>query len=101
MPENEKTIWGIHAGKTGDADSLFLKKNYIALLATVLMFALPAIHAVAGCPESLSQESMAELIKKHFQNEIPKDSERAFSELMRSGVISPFFARPPSGPAPL
>ncbi len=27
----EKTIWGIHAGKTGDADSLFLKKNVIAL----------------------------------------------------------------------
>lgn len=25
------TIWGIHAGKTGDADSLFLKKNCIAL----------------------------------------------------------------------
>jgi len=24
-------IWGIHAGKTGDADSLFLKKNCIAL----------------------------------------------------------------------
>lgn len=27
----EKTIWGIHAGKTGDADTLFLKKNFIAL----------------------------------------------------------------------
>jgi restriction system protein len=27
----EKTIWGIHAGRTGDADSLFLKKNYIAI----------------------------------------------------------------------
>ncbi|AQS59220.1 restriction endonuclease [Desulforamulus ferrireducens] len=27
----EKTFWGIHAGKTGDADNLFLKKNYIAL----------------------------------------------------------------------
>jgi restriction system protein len=27
----EKTIWGIHAGKTGDADTLFLKKNYIAI----------------------------------------------------------------------
>lgn len=25
------TIWGIHAGKTGDADSFFLKKNCIAL----------------------------------------------------------------------
>lgn len=25
------TIWGIHAGKTGDAASLFLKKNCVAL----------------------------------------------------------------------
>lgn len=28
---SEKVIWGIHAGKTGDADSLFLKKNVVAL----------------------------------------------------------------------
>ncbi|SRR6266702_5740631 len=27
----EKTLWGIHGGKTDDADSLFLKKNRIAL----------------------------------------------------------------------
>lgn len=27
----EKIIWGIHAGKTGDADNLFLKHNVIAL----------------------------------------------------------------------
>ena len=27
----EKTIWGIHAGRTGDADNLFLKGNFIAL----------------------------------------------------------------------
>lgn len=27
----EKTLWGIHAGKTGDADTLFLKKNFVAL----------------------------------------------------------------------
>jgi restriction system protein len=31
MVEQEKTIWGIHAGKTGDADTLFLKGGYIAL----------------------------------------------------------------------
>lgn len=31
MAENEKTLWGIHGGMTGDADSLFLKKNYVAL----------------------------------------------------------------------
>lgn len=28
---SEKTVWGIHAGRTGDADSLFLKKNFVAL----------------------------------------------------------------------
>jgi restriction system protein len=29
--KSEKTIWGIHGGKTGDADSLFLKDNVVAL----------------------------------------------------------------------
>lgn len=28
MAEKETTVWGIHAGKTGAADDLFLKKNY-------------------------------------------------------------------------
>lgn len=31
MAEKEVTIWGIHGGKTGDADSLFLKKNCVAI----------------------------------------------------------------------
>lgn len=31
MDGDKTTVWGIHAGKTGDADSLFLKKGYIAL----------------------------------------------------------------------
>ena len=31
MSNYEGTIWGIHAGKTGDADSLFLYKNRVAL----------------------------------------------------------------------
>lgn len=31
MSEGETNIWGIHGGRTGDADSLFLKKNRIAL----------------------------------------------------------------------
>src|SRR6266568_1310302 len=31
MAERETTVWGIHAGKTGAADSLFLKKNYIGI----------------------------------------------------------------------
>ncbi len=28
---SEPTLWGIHAGKTGDADTLFLKKNFVAV----------------------------------------------------------------------
>ncbi len=28
---SEKTVWGIHAGRTGDADALFLKKSFVAL----------------------------------------------------------------------
>jgi restriction system protein len=31
MNDKELTLWGIHAGKTGDADNLFLKKKFIAL----------------------------------------------------------------------
>ena len=31
MAKQEPTIWGIHAGRTGDADTLFLKKNCVAL----------------------------------------------------------------------
>ena len=27
----ETMVWGIHGGKTGDADSLFLKKNRYSL----------------------------------------------------------------------
>lgn len=28
---SEQTMWGLHAGKTGDADTLFLKKNFVAV----------------------------------------------------------------------
>jgi restriction system protein len=31
MPPDETIIWGIHAGRTGNADTLFLQKGYIAL----------------------------------------------------------------------
>lgn len=31
MGENEGTLWGIHAGNSGQADALFLKKHYIAI----------------------------------------------------------------------
>lgn len=31
MAEKEATVWGIHAGRTGDADTLFLKKNVVAI----------------------------------------------------------------------
>jgi hypothetical protein len=29
--DKEKTFWGIHAGKTGDAETLFEKKNVVAI----------------------------------------------------------------------
>ncbi len=28
---NDTTLWGIHAGKSGDADTLFLKKHCIGV----------------------------------------------------------------------
>jgi restriction system protein len=31
MATQERPIWGIHGGKTGDADTLFLKKHFIAI----------------------------------------------------------------------
>ncbi len=31
MLENKATVWGIHAGETGDAENLFLRKGYIAI----------------------------------------------------------------------
>lgn len=31
MPENETTVWGIHAGAGGEADDLFLKGNCVAI----------------------------------------------------------------------
>ena len=31
MQKQIQTIWGIHAGKTGDADRLFMKHNVVAL----------------------------------------------------------------------
>lgn len=31
MSEKEVTIWGIHGGKAGDADTLFLKKGFLGL----------------------------------------------------------------------
>ena len=31
MVEDEPTIWGIHAGRTGDAEGLFLQQNFVAL----------------------------------------------------------------------
>lgn len=31
MKSTDTNLWGIHGGKTGDADSLFLKKNYVGL----------------------------------------------------------------------
>jgi restriction system protein len=29
--ENDAPVWGVHGGRTGDADTLFLKKGYVAI----------------------------------------------------------------------
>lgn len=31
QPMSDSTLWGIHAGKTGDADTLFLQRNHIGI----------------------------------------------------------------------
>jgi restriction system protein len=31
MADAPPTLWGIHAGRTGDADALFLRKRFIAI----------------------------------------------------------------------
>jgi len=31
MATTEPTVWGIHAGKTGDAETLFAKRKVVAL----------------------------------------------------------------------
>ncbi|MBI1302788.1 MAG: restriction endonuclease [Phycisphaera sp.] len=31
VPEVEQTVWGIHGGRAGDADTLFLRRNLVAL----------------------------------------------------------------------
>jgi restriction system protein len=31
MPAHNSTVWGIHAGPTGDADTLFLKQGVEAI----------------------------------------------------------------------
>ena len=31
LPNNDRTLRGIHAGKTGDADTLFLNKSFVGL----------------------------------------------------------------------
>src|ERR1700690_3215832 len=42
---SSQTIWGIHAGKTGDAHSLFLNKNVVAI-------GWPAMGDLAAIPPS-------------------------------------------------
>jgi restriction system protein len=50
--EKEKTFWGIPAGQTGDAESLFDKKNVIAI-GWEKMGDLSTPHTRAECEEML------------------------------------------------
>jgi len=58
----ESTIWGIHAGRGGEADSLFLKKNVVAL----------AWHELGDLSKiNPDRETLKELIKKTYPNKKP------------------------------
>ncbi len=51
MSNEGKTIWGIHAGRSGDADSLFLKKSVIA----IGWDEMGDVTAISGDREALKQ----------------------------------------------
>lgn len=66
---NEQVIWGIHAGRLGDADSLFLKKTVIA----IGWHELGDIGKIGGDRETLKRE-IAKTYPKVKAGAIPLDS---------------------------
>jgi restriction system protein len=59
---NERTLWGIHGGKTGDAEALFLKKNRIALGFT-------GIGDLSNLPAN--RDAFKERVRERFPNHKP------------------------------
>jgi restriction system protein len=71
---SENTLWGIHAGRTGDADSLFLKKNLVAL----------GWHEVGDVGRlSADREAFKEKVKSTFPNWKPGKIPGAAGQLYR------------------
>lgn len=70
----EATIWGIHAGKTGDAESLFLRKNNIAI-------GWARIGDLAKLPAN--KEAFKEAVTKAFPNYKPGAVPVAAGQLFR------------------
>jgi restriction system protein len=62
--KTEKTLWGIHGGKTGDADNLFLKHNVIAL-GWVEMGDMAALSADREAFKAKLQQVRPELKERH------------------------------------
>ncbi len=65
MAKNDRTVWGIHGGKTGDADGLFLKKDVVAL-AWVKVGDIGLLPADREAFKQKLQEVMPERKKGYF-----------------------------------
>ena len=70
---HDMTLWGIHAGRTGDADKLFLKENCIAL-GWVQMGNLGSIKA----EREAFKEKVAEVYKEAKPGAIPNNAGQLF-----------------------
>jgi hypothetical protein len=53
-------VWGIHGGRTGDADSLFLEKNYIADPDAATIFSACGLRFVAVRRRNMAPNSWAD-----------------------------------------
>jgi hypothetical protein len=59
----EGSIWGIHGGRTGDADTLFLKSNYVALDPSLRFLGVSANDSASGSHVSIQLQSSGRRIK--------------------------------------
>jgi restriction system protein len=73
MSERDKTLWGIHAGRIGEADNLFLEKNVIA----IGWHELGDITSISGNREALKNK-IAETYPKAKPGAIPVHAGQIF-----------------------
>ncbi len=85
MKDAETVLWGIHAGKTGDADTLFLKRNRIAI-GWVKMGDLGALKA----DREAFKSRVAEVYPEKKPGAIPNNAGQLFRFVheMKSGDIA-------------